>query len=65
LAEPQATETFAAACAAWLAAGAASGATARIGGDCEGRDGTVRFSAHFVEEPETALSIVLDTVPDP
>jgi hypothetical protein len=57
LAEPNARESFAAACEAWLAAPA--------GDHCEGHDGTVRFSAHFAPEPQPGLSIVIDGVPEP
>ena len=66
LATPQAPAEFAAACAVWMQKAApAAGAAAGNSGNCEGRDGTTRFSAHLGEEPETTLSMVLDSVPDP
>jgi hypothetical protein len=70
LAEPNARETFAAACESWLAPGATaapggSAAATPGGNDCEGHDGTVRFSAHFAPEPQPALSIVIDGVSEP
>jgi hypothetical protein len=66
LATAQAPAEFAAACAAWLQKAApAAGAAAGNSGNCEGRDGMIRFSAHLGEEPETTLSMILDSVPDP
>jgi hypothetical protein len=48
----------------------ASGAEAQsgaapIGAACEGRDGDIHFSARLEEEPETALSLTLDSASDP
>ncbi|MEP6886015.1 MAG: hypothetical protein ABJC66_14810, partial [Gammaproteobacteria bacterium] len=58
---------FAAACAGWLknAMPAAAAATTASADACEGRDGAVHFSAHFEHEPDTALSITLDSAADP
>jgi len=63
LATAQAPEVFAAACAGWLQQ--AAGAAAPTLDSCEGREGATRFSAHLGEEPESNLSIVLTSVPDP
>jgi hypothetical protein len=48
----------------------ASGAEAQsgaapIGAACEGRDGDIHFNARLEEEPETALSLTLDSASDP
>jgi hypothetical protein len=72
----QAPEVFAAACAGWLQRTVASAAPAPApasapatlapaADSCEGREGAARFSARLGEEPESNLSIVLDSVPDP
>lgn len=72
LPEPDAAAVFAAACAGWLknapppdAAESPPAAAAPGGTACEGRDATGHFIAHFEQEPETALSIVLDGAGDP
>ena len=74
----QAPEVFAAACAGWLqravasaapappapsAAPAPSAVPAPAIDSCEGREGATRFSARLGLEPESNLSIVLDSVP--
>ena len=66
----QAPEVFAAACAGWLQRAVASAAPAAPApapapapDSCEGREGATRFSARLGLEPESNLSIVLDSVP--
>jgi hypothetical protein len=68
----QAPEVFAAACAGWLQRAVASAAPAAPSAapsaaptidSCEGREGATRFSARLGLEPESNLSIVLDSVP--
>jgi hypothetical protein len=58
-----APETFTAACADWLQR--ATQASIPAPDACEGREGAVRLSARLSGEPETILSIVLDSVPGP
>ncbi|MEP6547937.1 MAG: hypothetical protein ABJD53_10780 [Gammaproteobacteria bacterium] len=74
LPEADASEVFAAACSGWLNNTATPDATAISdpatvaaprAATCEGRDGAVHFIAHFEQEPQTALSIVLDGAGDP
>ena len=66
----QAPEVFAAACAGWLQRAVASAApappapsAAPAADSCEGREGAMHFSARLGLEPESNLSIVLDSVP--
>jgi hypothetical protein len=73
----QASDVFAAACADWLKNAApattsavapnaeAQSAAAPIGAACEGRDGAIHFSGRLEGEPETALSLTLDSPSDP
>jgi len=70
----QAPEVFATACAGWLQRAVAPAAPAPAApapsaapapDSCEGRDGATRFSARLGLEPESNLSIVLDSAPDP
>jgi hypothetical protein len=69
VAAAEAPEMFATACAGWLKNHIAAEPAAGQGGDaCQGRDGAIRFSARLEEESdsaETALSITLDSAPDP
>ncbi len=72
LPQTDAAAVFAVACADWLknaappdAAASAPTAAAQNATACEGRDATIHFSAHFEQEPETALSIVLEDATDP
>jgi hypothetical protein len=59
----QAAEVFAAACAGWLQRAVQSSIPSPAA--CVGREGATRFSARLGEEPETNLSIVLDSAPKP
>ncbi|HXA35159.1 MAG TPA: hypothetical protein VNW26_02405 [Steroidobacteraceae bacterium] len=70
----EASDVFAAACAAWFRHAAAEApAASEAGAACEGRDGAIRFSARLAEEPiredtaetHTLLSLTLDSVPGP
>jgi hypothetical protein len=74
----QAPDIYAAACALWSKNAAAARATraatpsagasdpeARVAVDCQGRDGTIHYSGRLGEEPETTLSISLDSAPGP
>jgi hypothetical protein len=69
VAAAEAPEMFATACAGWLKNHIAAEPAAGQGGDaCQGRDGAIRFSARLEEDSdsaETALSITLDSAPDP
>jgi hypothetical protein len=57
----RAAEIFTAACADWLQR--ATPASIPAPDACEGREGAARFSARLGEEPETNLSIILDSGP--
>jgi hypothetical protein len=65
----QAPGVFAAACAGWLQRASGAAAPAPSGSptpdSCEGREGATHFSARLGEQPETDLSIVLDSAPNP
>lgn len=77
IAAAQAPGVFAAACADWLKKAApapeAQTSAAPVGAACEGRDGDIRFRGRLEEEPgraempqtESALSMTLDSAPDP
>jgi hypothetical protein len=65
LREADAPAVFATACAGWLKSAGAPTADAIDAAACEGRDGGIHFSAHIEQEPESALSIILDGAADP